>query len=174
MESNLDFRIMCLTFKIRDFFKPRSKIVVEAGIERGFNVVDYGCGCGSYVLPVARLIGKEGRLYAVDKNPLAIQRVKKIISRYGLESVETIQADCKTGITPGSIDIVLLHDVFHELDDPASVLNEIHGLLKPSTGKIQFSDHHMKHPEILRAITGTGLFKLKQKKKFSYIFLKAN
>lgn len=47
--SNSGFKAMALTFKIRDFLRPRKDVVKEVGIREGFHVLDYGCGPGSYV-----------------------------------------------------------------------------------------------------------------------------
>jgi ubiquinone/menaquinone biosynthesis C-methylase UbiE len=58
--SDLGFRAMAFTFKIRDFFSPRRDIAKEAGIKEGHYVLDFGCGSGSYVLAVAELVGKSG------------------------------------------------------------------------------------------------------------------
>jgi ubiquinone/menaquinone biosynthesis C-methylase UbiE len=55
MESNLDFRLMALSYKLRDFLLPRRKILEEVGIERGKVVLDYGCGPGSYLIPLTEL-----------------------------------------------------------------------------------------------------------------------
>ena len=43
-QSNLDFKIMSLAFKIRDIFRPRTHILEEAGIKTCSQVLDYGCG----------------------------------------------------------------------------------------------------------------------------------
>jgi len=39
-QSNLDFELMSLTFKIRDFLSPRKKILEEVAIKQGFHVLD--------------------------------------------------------------------------------------------------------------------------------------
>jgi len=67
---------MAFFFKIRDFIRPRLDIVKEIGLEEGFRVLDYGCSPGSYILPVAELIGKSGKIYALDINPAAIEMVR--------------------------------------------------------------------------------------------------
>ena len=60
--SAASFTLMGLMFKVRDLVKPRSEILKEAGIEPGHQVLDYGCGPGSYVLPAAQLTGPAGRI----------------------------------------------------------------------------------------------------------------
>ena len=80
-KSNLDFRLMALTYRFRDFFSPRMNILKEVGIKPGFTILDYGCGPGSYIIPTAELVGKSGKIYALDIHPLAIKSVKSIVAR---------------------------------------------------------------------------------------------
>src|SRR4030042_5857073 len=110
-QSNLDFRLMSLTYKFRDFRLPRMNILKEAGIETGFHVLDYGCGPGGYIVPLVKLVGDSGKIYALDMHPLAIDAVQKLASKKGITNVQTILTDCRTGLSPNSIDVVLLHDI---------------------------------------------------------------
>jgi len=170
-KSNLDFRLMSLTYKFRDFLLPRMNILKEVGIEAGFYVLDYGCGPGSYILPLAKLVGKSGKIYALDVHPLAVQSVQKLASRKRLENVQTILSDCKTKLTSSSIDLVLLYDILHDLSDPDCVLEEIYRVLKPN-GVLSLSDQHLKEAEIVSKVTNKGLFKLSRKGRKTYSFLK--
>ncbi len=169
--SKLSFELMALSFRLRDFFNPPRSILEEAGIEPGFRVLDYGCGPGSYVTVAAELVGKTGRVYALDINPLAVRRVQSIASKRKLTNVETICSDCRTGLPDNSVDVVLLYDTFHLLNNPNEVLEELHRVLKPE-GILSFSDHHMKESEILSRVTNRGLFRLWKKGKKTYSFLK--
>jgi ubiquinone/menaquinone biosynthesis C-methylase UbiE len=168
--SDFGFKAMVLTFKIRDFFRPRKDIVKEAGIENGFHVLDYGCGSGSYIIAVTELVGKSGKIYALDIEPLAIGMVKKIAVKNQLTNVQTILSNRETGLPNDSIDVVLLYDTFHDLKDPQGVLEELHRVLKQN-GILSFSDHHMKDNEILSNLTDKGFFRLLRKGKRTYSFV---
>jgi ubiquinone/menaquinone biosynthesis C-methylase UbiE len=170
-KSNLDFKLMSLTYKFRDFFLPRMNILEEVGIKLGFHVLDYGCGPGSYIIPLAELVGESGKIYALDIHPLAIQRVQSIAEKKQLTNVEITRSDCKTGLSDNSVDVVLLYDTFHTLGDPNGVLKELHRILKPN-GILSFSDHHKKEDEIVSKVTNRGLFRLSRKGKRTYSFLK--
>ena len=170
--SDLGFRVMAFTFKLRDFFRPRRDIVKEAGIREGFRVLDFGCGPGSYVKTVAELVGKSAKIYTLDVNPLAVEMVKKIAAENRLTNVETILSDCKTGLPDGSIDVALLYDTFHDLTNADSVLEELHRILKPE-GVLSFSDHHLKEDEIMSRVTSKGLFRLLKRGEKTYSFAKA-
>jgi ubiquinone/menaquinone biosynthesis C-methylase UbiE len=169
--SDFGFKAMAFTFRIRDFLRPRSDILKEAGIREGFHVLDYGCGPGSYVKPVSEIVGESGKVYALDIQPLAVESVKKISEKHGLKNVETILSDRKTGLPDESIDVVLLYDTFHDLVDPKGALEELRRVLKPD-GILSFSDHHLKEQEIISKVTNAKLFRLSRKGEKAYNFLK--
>jgi len=169
--SNFHFKFMSLGFKFRDLLLPPKNKLKEVGIKPGFNILDYGCGSGTYSIAAAQLVGKSGKVYSLDIHPLGIKRVQDIASDKGITNIETICSDCATGLEDGSTDVVLLYDTFHNLTDPDGVLKELHRISKPNS-ILSFSDHHMKEDEIVSEITKKGLFKLSRKDKRSYIFLK--
>jgi len=171
IESNLGFRLMSLSYKFRDLRLPRMNILKEVGIKPGFHVLDYGCGPGSYIMPLAELVGESGKVYALDIHPLAIQKVQDIASKKQLTNVETILSDCQTGLPDNTLDAVILYDIFHHLSDPDVVLKELHRVLKPD-GILSFGDHHMEESEIVSKVTNSGLFKLSRKGEITYTFLK--
>jgi len=171
VESNLGFRLMALGYKFRDFRLPRKNILKEVGIKAGFQVLDYGCGPGSYIIPLAELVGESGKVYALDIHPLAIRKVQNIASKKQLANMETILSDCQTGLPDNTLDAVLLYDAFHHLSDPDVVLKELYRVLKPD-GILSFSDHHMKESEIVSQVTNSRLFRLSRKGERTYTFLK--
>jgi ubiquinone/menaquinone biosynthesis C-methylase UbiE len=146
-------------------------ILKEVGIKPGFRVLDYGCGPGSYIIPLAELVGESGKVYALDIHPLAIRKVQDIASKKQLTNVKTILSDCKTGLPDNSLDVVLLYDIFHHLSEPDLILKELRRVLKLD-GVLSFSDHHMKENEIISRVTNSGLFKLARKGQRTYTFLK--
>jgi ubiquinone/menaquinone biosynthesis C-methylase UbiE len=170
-ESNLGFRLMALGYKFRDLRLPRLNILEEVGIKPGFHVLDYGCGPGSYIIPLAQLVGESGKVYALDIHPLAIKKVQDIASKKQLANVETVLSDCQTGLPDNSLDVVLLYDIFHHLSDAYMILKELHRVLKPD-GILSFSDHHMKENEIVSGVTNSQLFRLLRKGQRTYTFLK--
>ncbi|MFC2007616.1 class I SAM-dependent methyltransferase [Chloroflexota bacterium] len=170
--SNLSFRGMSWLIKLRDIYRPRENILAEAGIKPGFQVLDYGCGPGSYVFAAAPLVGESGRIYALDIHPVAVKRVGNIAARKRLTNIETILSDCATGLPDKSMDIVLLYDILHLLANPDEVLAELYRVLC-TEGILSFNDHHLKDENgIITRITGKGLFTLSKKGKRVYNFLK--
>ena len=170
-QSSLDFKLMSLAFKARDLVRSRLNVLTEAEIKPGARVLDYGCGPGSYIIPLAKLVGPTGRIYALDIHPLAIRSVEKLIAKKGLTNVATIHSDRATGLPDESVDVVLLYDVFHDLKHPDGVLKEVRRVLK-ADGIVSLSDHHMTDIEIVATLTGGGLFKLGAKGKLTHTFAK--
>ena len=169
--NTIAFNMMSFWFKIRDLMSPPDTILSEVGIKPGFSILDYGCGPGSYTIAAAKRVGSEGKVNAVDITPAAIRRVEKTAENEGLNNVETILSSCKTDVKSASIDVVLLYDVFHALDDANAILKELHRVLKPS-GVLSFSDHHMKEHDILEQMQVGELFVFSSKGKKTYTFLK--
>ena len=163
-QSNLDFRLMSFVYKFRDYVRPRMNILEEVGIKTGFHVLDYGCGPGSYISPVARLVGESGRVYALDVHPLAVRSVEKLASRNRLDNVQTIFSSCQTGLPDESMDVILLYDLLHDLSEVESVLAELHRVLKLN-GILSLTDHHLKEEVIISRVAGQGLFELSAKGK---------
>ena len=171
--SNIGFKFMSLAFKVRDLLQPRLDVLKEAGIEPGFSVLDFGCGPGGYIIPLAELVSPSGKIHALDIHPLAIQEVKKKTTQNGIKNIWTIESDCSTGLPDNGVDIVLLYDVFHDLTRPDDVLQELHRILTPG-GTLSFSDHHMKEEEILARVTGSGMFRFIRKGKKTYSFARVD
>ena len=109
---------------------------------------------------------------ALDIHPLAIESVEDITIKNRLGNVKTIHSDCATGLPDQSIDVVLLYDTFHDLDNPEEVLQEIKRILKPE-GILSFSDHHMKDKAIKEKMTKGDLFNLVKKNHKTYTFSKS-
>ena len=165
------FRTMCLMYKFRDLFLPRKNILRELDIKPGFQILDFGCGPGSYSIVAARLVGDSGKVYALDIHPSAIQRVEKLASRKGLANVETIQSDCATGLKDESMDAAFLYDILHHLSEPDAVLKELHRVVKPD-GTLSVNDHHLEEEDIRSRISSGGLFRMSKRGKRIHNFTK--
>lgn len=162
---------MSLVYKIRDKYLPHYKILKEAGLKQGFNVIDYGCGPGGYITSASELVGEEGKVYAVDINPLAIQSIKNIIIENNLTNVETILIECKMKLPNNSIDMVYLFDFFHELLNHEPIIKEIYRVLKID-GIFSLYDPMMKKSEIISKVTNKNLFRYNSMGTKTYNFMK--
>jgi len=65
--SDLSFKLMNLIFRVMDFVYPYiDKRVKKFKILPGMTVVDYGCGPGRYATRLAKIVGEQGKVFAVD------------------------------------------------------------------------------------------------------------
>jgi len=165
------FRWFAVFSALRDFFHPPREWLAEAGVKAGDAVLDFGCGRGGFTVAAARAVGRTGKVYALDAHPLAIESVRNKARRKKLDYVETIRSDGVTGLPTESVDVVLLYDVFHELDQPDAVLAELHRVIKPG-GRLSFSDHHLEGEEVISRVTGAGLFEFAEKHENTFAFVK--
>jgi ubiquinone/menaquinone biosynthesis C-methylase UbiE len=169
--STFHFRLISLSIAIRDFFSPRKNILKEVDIKPGTLVLDFGCGPGSYIEPATKLVGKSGKVIALDANQLALKSVKNLIIKRHLTNVEMIHSDCKTALHDNTVDVILLYDVFHGLKHPHEVLKELHRVLK-NHGLLSVSDDHLEENELLTGLAASGYFKLAAKGKKTFTFSK--
>jgi ubiquinone/menaquinone biosynthesis C-methylase UbiE len=115
----------------RRFFDPVGALR-GAGIQAGQEVLEVGCGTGFFTIPAAELVGDQGRVYAVDPHPMALEQVARKVRDAGLTNVRLIKADATgAGLASGSIDLVVLFGVIPSPTLPLDrLLPEMHRLLR--------------------------------------------
>jgi len=158
---NLAFGAMKSTMKLTDLLFPSGRAerrLADVPLRKAMTVVDYGCGPGRYTIPMAEIVGVGGRVYAVDIQPLAIETVKRKAAGKGLINVQPVLVNSyHTGLLDASVDLVLLVDVVHGIQDRASLFQEIHRLLK-SGGLLYMDSGHSSTSEMKSQVEATGLF----------------
>jgi ubiquinone/menaquinone biosynthesis C-methylase UbiE len=114
-------------------------ILKQLGISTGNTVLDFGCGYGSYTIPVAEIIGEKGKVYALDKDKEALDSLMHRGELEGLNNIDRMETsgELEIQLTDDSVDAVLLFDVFHSFffpkaSDRKKLLGEIHRVMKPS------------------------------------------
>lgn len=154
-----EFRGMTYLFRLVDFFSGPGKKLARLPLRRGMTVVDYACGPGRYAVPVARFVGPEGKVYAVDIQPLALSMVRARAGRAALANIETVLVQAyDTGIPGGCADLVLLLDAFHAIGDRVALLREVRRIVKPD-GVFLMEPGHMDGARARAIVTETGLFR---------------
>jgi ubiquinone/menaquinone biosynthesis C-methylase UbiE len=167
--SDMDFRLMAVALRLREGLREPKENLLQVGLVAGQVVLDYGCGVGSYTIPAAQIVGKEGVAYALDKHPLAIDMVEKRATREGLANVRTIYSDRATGLPDQSVDVVLLYDVLHAIPDKQSLLQELGRVLKPG-GILSVRPEHMNRADFLEIMETSGLFRPEKDRGEAYRF----
>jgi ubiquinone/menaquinone biosynthesis C-methylase UbiE len=101
-------------------------------VRPGDTVVDIGCGLGFFTLALARLVGAQGTVIAVDVQRAMLERARRRAERRGLAGrirFHECAAD-RLGVT-GPVDFVLAFWMVHEVRHPAAFLAEVRSMLRP-------------------------------------------
>ncbi len=88
--SPFKFQRMSWMLTLRDLFRSPEEIMGEVDIQPGYRVLDYGCGTGSFTFEAAQRVGPEGKVYALDVHPQALEKVQKGALKKGLVNVENV------------------------------------------------------------------------------------
>jgi FkbM family methyltransferase len=117
--------------------EERTDLLIEnLPIGLGDTVADIGAGTGYFSLPMARLVGAAGTVYAVDIQPEMLAIVTDRASREGLANIEPVLATAKDPNLPAeSIDMALFVDAYHEFEWPFEVMSAVYESLAPG-GKV--------------------------------------
>jgi len=131
IKSRIEYFLLGLRDKFGIPFKPEKELN-KLDIEEGQKILDYGGGIGAYTLPVASLVGKEGKVYALDKQPSALKKVGKKAKMEGFRNTDAILSDGDTELRDESVDVILLYGVLPEVKRKESLLKELYRVLKPN------------------------------------------
>jgi ubiquinone/menaquinone biosynthesis C-methylase UbiE len=99
------------------------KILTLVSVVTGMVFIDVGCGDGYFALPAARRVGPQGKVYAVDSDAAAVERLREQAAREGLDNLfsEVREAE-ETVVCEGCVDYVFFGIDLHGFRDPAQVL----------------------------------------------------
>jgi len=95
---------------IRFFNSPTvARDKVAHYVSKGHRVADLACNTGYYTLLLAECVGLEGKVYAVDLDPLTIKLVEEKVDKSGFHNIELHCANAAdlNFIEDHSIDFVL-------------------------------------------------------------------
>jgi ubiquinone/menaquinone biosynthesis C-methylase UbiE len=129
-----EFAKSLLAHERREWQDPE-KIISQIYVKRGASIADLACGPGFFVIPLARALGEEGTIYAVDKSKVMLEYLKSGMKKAKINPkiVKIIEADVtKTPIPSSSCNVVLFANILHDLDDPRVFLDEVKRIAKPS------------------------------------------
>lgn len=107
-------------------------------------VLDLGCGTGVGTLAVARALPSTTQVIGMDLTPQMIKRAQahQQAEQRGAEQVRFMVGDAaRTGFLNGSVDVVMGNSFLYLLPDPATVLGEIHRILRPG-GRLVLMEPH--------------------------------
>ena len=111
-------------------------ILAAIGLGPGMVFIDLGCGEGYFSLPASRIVGEEGRVYALDINPESISNLVAAAEKEGLGNVTAVAGEGESTVfCEECADIVFFGIVLHDFADPAMVLKNARRMIK-QTGKL--------------------------------------
>lgn len=118
--------------RVREQEEGPSKMREQLQVKPGMVICDMGCGNGYHTMPLAEMVGANGKIFAVDVQPEMIEMLRQNITRKELKNIEPIVGlyhDPK--LPPNTCDMILLVDVYHEFSHPVQMLAGMRAALKP-------------------------------------------
>ncbi len=130
--------------------EERTDLLVESlGLAPGQVVADVGAGSGYFTWRMAQRVGPAGRVYAVEIQQLMLDLLLARMQRRGVaERVVPVLGTARDpGLPEASCDLVLLVDVYHELEYPYEVTRALVRALKPG-GRLVLVEYRGEDPAV--------------------------
>jgi SAM-dependent methyltransferase len=129
----------------RDAWQKPHQVIQALALKPSTVVADLGAGTGYFSVRLARMLPK-GKVYAVDLEPDMVKYLGERAKREGLKNVTPVAAAPDDARLPGKVDLVLLVDVYHHIEDRASYFDRLRASLRPG-GRVAIVDFRLDAPE---------------------------
>lgn len=121
--------------------KP-DEVVAALGLRPGGVACDVGTGPGYFALRLARAVGPDGRVHAVDVEPRMIALLRERAWDAGIENIHPmLAAEGEPALPPEPCDAILVVNTFHHFHDGPGALRAMAGRLTPG-GRLVIVDFH--------------------------------
>jgi ubiquinone/menaquinone biosynthesis C-methylase UbiE len=165
-------------------------LISELDLKPGMTVADIGAGTGYHSSRMAQIVDKSGKVFAVDIQREMLALLDKSMKSQNISNVVPVLGSEKDPKLPSaSLDLIIMVDVYHELEYPAEMLRAMVTALKPK-GRIAFVEfreedanvpikavHKMSEAQIRKEASAFGLQWLRTSKALPWqhvvIFQKA-
>ena len=152
-----------LEHPLRKAYRNPIELLGACGIAPGETVLDVGCGTGLFTEEIARLVGANGIVHAVDFQPSLLSQTADRLAAAGVAErvqLHLCHAD-KLPLADESVDMVALIAALGEMADPIAVIDELCRVLKPE-GRLVISEElldaaYVSAPTVRRWLTDGGL-----------------
>ena len=117
-------------------------------IQPGQVVADIGAGSGYYTVRLAREVGPTGKVYGTDIQQGMLDLLLGNVAKAKLDNVVTVLGtpdDPK--LPPGTLDLALMVDVYHELAAPQAFIRKLRASLKPG-GRLVLLEFRKEDPRV--------------------------
>jgi ubiquinone/menaquinone biosynthesis C-methylase UbiE len=125
-----------------------SRAIAALGLRPGDVVADLGAGSGYYTERLAKQVGPTGRVYATDIQPEMLAMIERRVKKARLPNVELVLGTEDDPRLPlGVLDLVLMVDVYHELQRPQQLLRWLKPTLAPG-GRLVLVEFRKEDPRV--------------------------
>jgi len=112
------------------------KVLREIELKTSNTLLDIGCGEGRFSIPASKIVGDNGKVYAIDISENTINILKEEIKKKNIRNIKAFVGDMtkKLPIKNKSIDVYLMANVLHGLvinNEVKSTLEEAYRILRP-------------------------------------------
>jgi ubiquinone/menaquinone biosynthesis C-methylase UbiE len=132
----------------REVEENPKKLLEMLKLKDGEVVADIGAGSGYYTFRMAKLVGPKGKVLAVDIQKEMLDIIRERMNKENVTNVEPVlgeEADPK--LKDGSVDTILLVDVYHEFAFPYEMTDKMVKALKPG-GRIVFVEFRLEDQRV--------------------------
>lgn len=114
--------------------------IVGPYVTSGMTVLDVGCGVGWFSIPMARMVGDQGKVIAIDIQPQMLDMLRRRAERAGMASrIELHKCEKDRLGIDAKADFALVFAMLHEVPDQSRLLGEMYDCLKPG-GKLLLAE----------------------------------
>lgn len=115
----------------REIYARRSEIVAALKLEDKQRVADIGAGTGFFSELLARAVGPNGQVWALDISPKFIEHMQDRFAKADLSQIDVMEnSDRSTGLAESSVDLVFICDVYHHFEYPKAMLENLAYVLR--------------------------------------------
>ena len=117
----------------RDTWMDVNYIFQQGGIDKGSFVADIGCHEGYLSIHLAKKVGSEGQVFAVDVRSDRLESLQEHLKDRKINNVNVILGDYDNPKLPKeALDVVVIMDTYHEMTDYMTILEHVKQSLKPN------------------------------------------
>jgi ubiquinone/menaquinone biosynthesis C-methylase UbiE len=123
------------------------EVVAALKLQPGDVVADLGAGSGPFVVPFAKAVGPQGKVYAVEIDRNFFPYIDRRAKDAGVANVRTVAGQfTDPGLPAADVDVAFMHDVLHHVENRAAYLKALVKYLKPGARVAVIDYHAMQSP----------------------------
>ncbi len=116
----------------RDEAEKPEVVLAAMELSPGMTVAEIGAGTGYFSRKIGKVLGPKGKVYAVDIQPKMLDLLKEYAAKEGVSNiVPVVGTETDPKLPEGSVDRILMVDVYHEFQKPQEMLARIARALAP-------------------------------------------